>query len=228
MDYERATLACRGVAWWSALTIKGVMEGIFPTHRALKYSIVRIFSFRENPVSSLLKLALLIDKISHSLGKFASWAVLAAAMISAGNAFVRYGFDISSNGWLEIQWYLFATTVMLGAPIVLKLNEHVRVDILYGKLGEKGSVMVDLFGLVFFLLPVMVLLLYFSWPLFLKMFLTGEMSQNAGGLIRWPAMMLLPLGFGWMLLQGLSEIVKRVAYLQGSYNMDIHYEKPVQ
>ena len=179
-------------------------------------------------MSTLLKLALLIDKVSQTLGKFAAWAVLAAAVISAGNAFVRYGLDISSNGWLEIQWYMFAVTVMLGAPVVLKLNEHVRVDIIYAKLGGKGPVWVDLFGLVVFLLPVMTLLVYFSWPLFVKMYLTGEMSQNAGGLIRWPAMMLLPLGFGWMLLQGLSEIVKRVAYLQGSYSMDIHYEKPVQ
>jgi TRAP-type mannitol/chloroaromatic compound transport system permease small subunit len=187
-----------------------------------------VFTFLEKSVSSLLKLALLMDKISQTLGKFAAWAVLMAALISAGNAFVRYGFDISSNGWLEIQWYMFAATVMLGAPIVLKLNEHVRVDIIYAKLGGKGPVLVDLFGLIFFLLPVMLLLIYFSWPLFLKMYLTGEMSQNAGGLIRWPAMMLLPLGFSLMLLQGLSEIVKRVAFLQGSYNMDVHYEKPVQ
>lgn len=176
----------------------------------------------------LLKLALWVDKISLHFGKLAAWAVMSAAMISAGNAFVRYGLDVSSNGWLEIQWYLFAATVMLGAPQVLKLNEHVRVDIIYAKLGGKGPVWVDLFGLVFFLLPVMLLMVYFSWPLFMKMYLTGEMSQNAGGLIRWPVMLLLPLGFGWMFLQGLSEIIKRVAYLQGSYSMDIHYEKPVQ
>jgi TRAP-type mannitol/chloroaromatic compound transport system permease small subunit len=153
---------------------------------------------------------------------------MAAALISAGNAFIRYGLDISSNGWLEIQWYLFAATVMLGAPIVLKLNEHVRVDIFYGKLKRNGPVFVDLFGLIVFLLPVMALMVHFSWPLFVKMYLTNEMSQNAGGLIRWPAMLLLPLGFGWMFLQGLSEIIKRVAYLQGKFEMDTHYEKPVQ
>ncbi|MFN4351824.1 MAG: TRAP transporter small permease subunit [Hylemonella sp.] len=177
---------------------------------------------------ALLKFSQLIDWISDKFGKIAAVAVLAAALISAGNAFVRYGLDISSNGWLEIQWYMFAATVMLGAPIVLKLNEHVRVDIFYGKLKNHGPVYVDLFGLVVFLLPVMALLTYFSWPLFVKMYFSGEMSQNAGGLIRWPAMLLLPLGFGWMFLQGLSEIIKRVAYLMGLIEMDMHYEKPVQ
>ena len=176
----------------------------------------------------LLRLAALIDWISDKLGQLAACAVLAAALISAGNAMVRYGLDISSNGWLEIQGYLFAATVMLGAPIVLRLNEHVRVDILYAKLKGKGPVWVDLFGLVFFLAPVMGLLAYLSWPLFMKMLLTQEMSQNAGGLIRWPAMLLLPLGFGWMVVQGLSEVIKRVAHLMGLIEMDMNYEKPVQ
>jgi TRAP-type mannitol/chloroaromatic compound transport system permease small subunit len=179
-------------------------------------------------MDALLKFSRSVDWISDKFGKIAAFAVMAAALISAGNAFVRYGLDISSNAWLEIQWYLFAVTVMLGAPIVLKLNEHVRVDIFYGKLKGKGPVFVDLFGLVFFLLPVMALLAWLSWPLFVNMYVTGEMSQNAGGLIRWPAMLLLPLGFGWMVLQGLSEIIKRVAYLQGKIEMDTHYEKPVQ
>jgi TRAP-type mannitol/chloroaromatic compound transport system permease small subunit len=179
-------------------------------------------------VSKLLKFALGVDRISEQFGHLAAFTVLAAALISAGNAFIRYGFDVSSNGWLEIQWYLFAVTVMLGAPLVLKLNEHVRVDIFYGKLKGNGPVYVDLFGLILFLLPVMVTLVWLSFPLFLKMYQTNEMSSNAGGLIRWPAMMLLPLGFAWMLLQGLSEIIKRVAYLQGKYEMDTHYEKPVQ
>lgn len=176
----------------------------------------------------LLQLALGIDKISDYSGRVAAFAVLAAAMISAGNAFIRYGLDLSSNGWLEIQWYLFATTVMLGAPLVLKLNEHVRVDILYGKLKGKWPVYIDLMGLVLFLLPVMLLMTWLSFPLFLKMYQSGEMSNNAGGLIRWPAMMLLPLGFFWICMQGLSEIIKRVAYLQGKYEMDTHYDKPVQ
>jgi TRAP-type mannitol/chloroaromatic compound transport system permease small subunit len=182
----------------------------------------------ETPVSGLLKFALGVDWISERFGRIASTAVLLAALISAGNAFVRYGLDISSNAWLEIQWYLFAVTVMLGSPLVLKLNEHVRVDLIYGKLSGKGPVYVDLFGLVVFLLPVMLLLAWLSWPLFVKMYVTGEMSSNAGGLIRWPAMMLLPIGFAWVSLQGFSEVIKRVAYLRGEYEMDTHYEKPVQ
>ena len=179
-------------------------------------------------MSKLLKFALGVDKVSEQFGHIAAFTVLAAAVISAGNAFIRYGLDISSNGWLEIQWYLFAVTVMLGAPLVLKLNEHVRVDLIYGKLSDKAPVYVDLMGLVVFLLPVMFTLTWLSFPLFVKMYVTGEMSSNAGGLIRWPAMLLLPLGFGWMFLQGLSEIIKRVAYLQGKFEMDTHYEKPVQ
>ncbi len=179
-------------------------------------------------MSRLLKLAIGIDSVSVRFGHLAAIAVMAAALISAGNAFVRYGLDISSNGWLEIQWYLFAVTVMLGAPLVLKLNEHVRVDIFYGKLKGRQQVWLDLFGLVFFVLPVMALLTWMSFPLFVKMLQTGEMSSNAGGLIRWPAMLTLPLGFGWMLVQAFSEIIKRIAYLQGKFEMDLHYEKPVQ
>ena len=179
-------------------------------------------------MSALLKLALGVDWISDKMGRVASTAVLAAALISAGNAFVRYGLDISSNAWLEIQWYLFALTVMFGAPIVLKLNEHVRVDIFYGKLKGHGPVFIDLFGLIFFLLPVMGLMAYLSWPLFVKMYQTGEMSSNAGGLVRWPAMLMLPLGFTMVLLQGISEIIKRIAWLMHRIEMDIHYERPLQ
>ena len=179
-------------------------------------------------MSALLKLALAYDWLTTQLGKVAAWGVLFAALISAGNAIVRYGLDISSNGWLEIQWYMFAVTVMLGAPVVLKLNEHVRVDIIYGKISGNKPVYVDLFGLIFFLLPAMGVLAYLSWPLFLDKYTSGEMSNNAGGLIRWPVVMLLPLGFALMFLQGLSEIIKRVCYLQGIFKMDTHYEKPLQ
>ena len=122
----------------------------------------------------------------------------------------------------------FAYMVMIGAPIVLKLNEHVRVDLIYGKLKGNWPVYIDLFGLFVFLLPVITLLLYLSWPYFMNTLMSGEMSQNAGGLIRWPAVLALPLGFAMMLLQGLSEIIKRIAYLQGKFQMDTHYEKPLQ
>ena len=179
-------------------------------------------------MTALLKLALAVDWISRRLGWAAAVAVLAAALISAGNAFIRYTFDISSNAWLEIQWYLFAATVMLGAPVVLALNEHVRVDLFYGRLKGKGPVYVDLFGLVFFLLPVMGLLFWLTFPFFLGMLRSGEMSGNIGGLIRWPAALMMPLGFGAVFLQGVAEIIKRVAYLNGSYAMTTHYEKPVQ
>ena len=179
-------------------------------------------------MSALLKFAHAMDWISTQFGRIAAWTVLAAALISAGNALSRYGLDLSSNAWLEIQWYLFAATVMLGAPVVLKHNEHVRVDIFYGKLKRHGPVYVDLFGLVFFLLPVMGLLAWLTWPFFMGMLRTGEMSGNIGGLIRWPAALLMPLGFGAMFLQGVAEIIKRIAYLQGLIEMDTHYEKPAQ
>ncbi|NDZ14995.1 sugar transporter [Variovorax sp. WS11] len=179
-------------------------------------------------MSAFLKFALAMDWISAQLGKLAAWAVLAASLISAGNAFVRYGLDFSSNAWLEIQWYLFAATVMLGAPLVLKLNEHVRVDIIYGKLKRHGPVYVDLFGLIFFLLPVMGLLFWLTLPFFLGMLRSGEMSGNIGGLIRWPAALMMPVGFGAVFLQGVAEVIKRIAYLRGLIEMDTHYEKPVQ
>lgn len=179
-------------------------------------------------MSALLKFALCVDWVNERFSKLAAWAVFISAMICAGNAFIRYGLDMSSNGWLEIQWYLFATTVMLGAPYVLKLNEHVRVDLIYGKLKGHVPVYIDLFGLIFFLLPVVAMMLTMCTPYFYQAFVSGEMSQNAGGLIRWPAILTLPVGFGLLLLQGLSEIIKRFAYLAGAYEMDTHYEKPIQ
>jgi TRAP-type mannitol/chloroaromatic compound transport system permease small subunit len=179
-------------------------------------------------VSALLKLALAMDWVSAKLSKIAAWAVFISAMICAGNAFVRYGLDTSSNAWLEVQWYLFAVTVMLGAPYVLEKNEHVRVDLIYGKLPGNGPVYVDIFGLLFFLLPVIGLLTWLSGPYFYNVYVSKEMSSNAGGLIRWPVVLTMPLGFGLLWLQGWAEVIKRVAYLKGIYTMDTHYEKPVQ
>jgi len=179
-------------------------------------------------VSALLKFATGMDQLSHRLGQVAAWAVLFAAMISAGNAFIRYGIDWSSNGLLEIQWYLFAACVMVGAPYVLKVNEHVRVDLIYGKLKGNGAVYVDIFGLLVFLMPVMGFLTWLSFPYFWNTLVTGEYSSNAGGLIRWPATLAMPVGFALVWLQGLAELIKRVAYLRGEYAMDTHYEKPLQ
>ena len=177
---------------------------------------------------ALLAFARGVDWLTDRFGNLAQWAAILACAISAGNAFIRYGFDISSNAWLEIQWYLFAACVMLGASQVLRLNEHVRVDILYGKLSARGKVWVDLLGLIFFLLPAMGILLWYAGPLFLSMYRSGEMSSNAGGLIRWPAMLMLPLGFGLVLLQGVSEIIKRIGWLQGVHEMAFQYERPLQ
>ncbi|MBL0729890.1 TRAP transporter small permease subunit [Piscinibacter sp. HJYY11] len=179
-------------------------------------------------MSAFLKLAHLIDALNDRFASVAKWAVLASCLISAGNAAVRYGFDYSSNAFLEIQWYLFAACVMLGTAQVLRVNEHVRVDVIYGKLPSRGCVGIDLFGLIFFLLPVMALLTYFSFPLFWKMFQSGEMSGNAGGLVRWPAMLMLPLGFAMVFLQGIAEIIKRIGWLAHKYEMDMHYERPLQ
>ena len=176
----------------------------------------------------LLQLAHGIDWITDRFAVLAKWAVISSCFISCGNAVIRYAFDYSSNGWLEIQWYLFAGCVMLGAAQVLRVNEHVRVDVLYSLVSTRGRVYIDLLGLVCFLMPVMALMLYYSWPLFVRWFASGEMSSNAGGLIRWPAMLLLPLGFALMLLQGLAEIIKRIGWLRNEYEMDLHYERPVQ
>lgn len=169
-----------------------------------------------------------IDWLNDKFAVIAIWAVLASCVISALNAIVRYAFNYSSNGFTEIQWYLFAAVVMLGASQVLRVNEHVRVDVLYGLYGGRGQAIVDLLGFIFFLTLSMLVMLYYSWPLFVKMYVSGEMSSNAGGLIRWPVMFMLPLGFTLMLLQGLSEIIKRFAWLTHQYDADFHYERPLQ
>ena len=176
----------------------------------------------------LLAFAHGVDWVNDRFGWIAKWAVILSCFISAGNAFIRYGLAVGSNAWLEIQWYLFAACVMLGASQVLRLNEHVRVDVFYGRLSSRARVGIDLFGLVFFLLPAMALMLYFSLPLFAQWYASGERSSNAGGLVRWPAMLMLPLGFTLVILQGLSEIIKRVGWLAHRYEMDMHYERPLQ
>lgn len=202
-------------------------------------------------MNALLSLARRIDSINDRFGTLAAWAVLLSCFISAANAIVRYGLDYSSNSFLEIQWYLFAACVMLGAAQVLRLNEHVRVDLIYGRLGGHGKVWVDLFGLAVFLLPVIGYSAWLSWGFFMvklttgmaaadsvaslglvnyaaKLLTSGEVSSNAGGLIRWPAALTLPLGFALVWLQGVAEIIKRIAWLQHRFDMDIHYERPLQ
>jgi len=175
-----------------------------------------------------LPVAHAIDKLNDGFAWIAEWAVLLSCLISAGNAIIRYGLSVGSNAWLEIQWYMFAAAVMFGASQVLRVNEHVRVDLLYARYSTHGKVYVDLFGLVFFMMPVLFAMLYFSWPMFLDRWHTGEMSQSAGGLIRWPVVLTMPVGFALLVLQAISEIIKRVAWLRHEYDMDTHYERPLQ
>lgn len=176
---------------------------------------------------ALLKLSKAIDTLNEKIGFLAVWLVLVACVISAGNAVMRYGFSLSSNAWLEIQWYLFGGIVMLGAAWTLKLNEHVRVDVLYSRYSERTRLWVDLLGTLFFLLPMSALIGWMSWPLFINSFAIGEISGNAGGLIRWPVKILIPLGFLLLTLQGLSEVIKRIANLTGHLQLDAHYERPL-
>jgi len=164
---------------------------------------------------ALLGLTRGVDALSTAFGKAAEWCVLAACAISAGNAAMRYGFSLSSNAWLEVQWYLFAGIVMLGAAHTLRRNGHVRVDLVYGMASARTRLWIDVFGIVFFLLPGMVLLAWMTWPFFLDSWMRQEVSPNAGGLIRWPVKLLLPLGFALVVLQGLAELVKRIAALGG-------------
>ena len=176
----------------------------------------------------LLVLSRGIDWISTQLGVIANWLVLLACLVSAGNATLRYIFHIGSTGWLEIQWYMFAGMVLLGAPYTLLLNEHVRVDLMYSLASPRARLWIDVFGILFFLLPMCVLLVYFTWPWFVGSWSINEISPNAGGPIRWPVKLLLPVGFCWMAVQGLSELIKRLATLFGVLEAEFVYEKPLQ
>ena len=163
----------------------------------------------------LLKLSQLIDWLTERVGKGAFWLILLMTVISSGNAVVRFIFNYSSNGLLEIQWYLFAAVFLLCAPYTLQKNEHVRIDVLSGKLSPRGLAVIDIIGTLFFLLPMVVLVLWLSMPLIAESYKINEMSANAGGLIRWPVKILLPIGFTLLALQGVSELIKRIAFLAG-------------
>ena len=169
-----------------------------------------------------------IDRLNAEFGVIANWLVLLACLISAGNAASRYLFSASSNAWLEIQWYMFAGMVLLGAPYTLKMNEHVRVDLIFGMVSERTRLWIDIIGGFLFLLPICVILTYFTWPWFVESWQIGEISSNAGGLIRWPVKLMLPVGFFLMALQGISEIIKRIAALEHVIKTEFKYEKPLQ
>lgn len=169
-----------------------------------------------------------VDRFNEGFAYIANWMVLLACLISAGNAISRYLFSASSNAWLEVQWYLFAGMVLLGAPYTLKMNEHVRVDLIYGLVSERTRLWIDIAGGLLFLLPICIILTYFTWPWFVESWRIGESSMNAGGLLRWPVKLLLPVGFVLMALQGVSEIIKRIAALEHVIDAEFKYEKPLQ
>jgi TRAP-type mannitol/chloroaromatic compound transport system permease small subunit len=180
------------------------------------------------PLKPLIQLAYSIDRLSRAVALVAVWLTLICALVSAGNALMRYTFDMSSNGWLELQWYMFGGMVLLGAPHLLNTNGHIRVDLFYSRLDNRQRAWLDLAGLIFFLQPFCIYMTMVSWPWFVEAWEINEISNNAGGLIRWPVKLLLPLGFALLVLQGCSEIIKRVAALRGDIKINTHYEKPLQ
>ena len=167
-------------------------------------------------MTPFLSLSRLIDTISTWTGKLTMWLILATTLISAGNALVRKIFNQSSNGLLEIQWYLFAAVFMLGAGYGFLKNSHVRIDFISTKLSARTRNWVDVVGIVGVLFPFCAISIALGWPFFHQAFTSGEMSQNAGGLIRWPAYGLIPLGFALLMMQGVSELIKRIAFLTGN------------
>jgi TRAP-type mannitol/chloroaromatic compound transport system permease small subunit len=164
----------------------------------------------------LLKIAGLIDGLNERVGRATIWLVLVVVLISAGNAAMRFAFNISSNAMLEIQWYMFSFIVLFCSGYVLKKNEHIRIDVITSRFSERVHNWIDVFGFLVFLLPLAILTAYLSWIVFMTAWESGEMSSNPGGLIRWPARLMLPLGFGLLILQALSELIKRFAFLTGA------------
>ncbi len=163
----------------------------------------------------LLKLSGLIDAISERIGQAIMWLILATVLLSAGNAIVRKAFHAGSNAFTDMQWYLYSGVFLLGAGYAFLHNVHVRIDFVSGRLSARGRSWVDIVGIIAFLAPLCWILIQMSWPLFIKAWQSGEMSQNAGGLIRWPVYLLLPVGIALLLLQSASELIKRIAFLRG-------------
>ena len=176
----------------------------------------------------LLKLSRAVDGLNTQVGRLTMWLILATTLISAGNALVRKIFNVSSNGLLEIQWYLFAAVFMLGAGYGFLKNTHVRIDFISTKLSDRARNWVDVLGIAFVLIPFCLITIGLGWPFFMQALVSGEMSQNAGGLIRWPIKFVLPFGFALLALQGISEIIKRFGALNGYVQVDARYERPTQ
>ena len=163
----------------------------------------------------LLGLSRAIDALNEHVGRLTYWLILAAVLISAGNAVVRYSVNMSSNAWLEIQWYLFSFVFLFCAGYTLLHNQHVRIDVISGQLSGRARAWIDIFGTLFFLMPMAIAIMWLSWPVFLDAYLSGEVSTNAGGLTVWPGRLMLPIGFFLLILQGVSELIKRIAFLRG-------------
>ena len=166
-------------------------------------------------MNALLALSRQIDALTERIGRSAIWIVLIVVLISAGNAIMRYAFNYRSNGLLEIQWYLFGLLFLSCSGYTLLRNEHVRIDLLSSKLSKRGQAWIDVFGIIFFLMPMAIAILMLSWPVFMHAFESGEMSNSAGGLIVWPARLMIPVGFALLIMQGVSELIKRIGFLQG-------------
>ena len=179
-------------------------------------------------MNALLRICRAIDRLSEQAARIADWLVLAASLVSAGNAAMRYLLSYSSNAWLEIQWYMFAAMVFLGASYTLRRNEHVRVDIFYSSVSDRTRLWIDAFGFLFVLIPVGIYVTILSFPFFWSSYLVGETSSNAGGLLLWPIKIVLPLGFALLTLQAVSELIKRILVLSGNIDLDTHYERPTQ
>lgn len=180
-------------------------------------------------MGGLLAISRGIDRVNEFLGRQVSWLILVAVLISAGNAVIRKSFDISSNAWLELQWYLFGTVFMIAGAYALLKNDHVRIDIVSGSLSKRTRDWIELFGHVFFLLPFTLLMTRLAWPWFWLAYTTGEMSANSGGLIIWPAKLVVLIGFILLTAQTLSEIIKRIAVLAGVIDDPLHrHEAPPQ
>ena len=166
-------------------------------------------------MKALLSLSHVIDKLNERIGLTVSWLVLAAVLISAANAVVRKAFNVSSNSFLEIQWYLFSVVFLFCAGYTLLRNQHVRIDVIAGRLSPRAQAWIDILGTLFFLLPMSLTIMWLSWPVFIEAYQRQEVSTNAGGLIIWPARLLVPIGFFLLVIQGMSELIKRIAFLKG-------------
>ena len=166
-------------------------------------------------MKALLSISRAIDALNTRVGQAIYWLILIAVLVSAGNAVVRYSLNTSSNAWLEIQWYLFSAVFLFGAGYTLLHGQHVRIDIISNRLSKKAQMWIDILGTLLFLFPMAITIMWLSWPVFVQAYERHEVSTNAGGLIIWPARLMVPLGFFLLILQGLSELIKRIAFLRG-------------